>query len=134
VATAVRQPTAGSVSVIAGTMPVSNPPAVLAKKALPEILRSMAEDFDWVLIDAPSPLEVSDAMPLLSAVDGILLVARAGYTNGASAARLVELLARSSTAPVCGTVANDVSESEMARHGYAAMPARRRWIRVLTRR
>ncbi len=31
-----------------------------------DLIRALAEDFDHVLVDAPSPLEVSDAMPLLA--------------------------------------------------------------------
>jgi Mrp family chromosome partitioning ATPase/capsular polysaccharide biosynthesis protein len=133
-ATAVRQRTMGSVSVLASEHPASNPPAVLASRAMPELLRSAAEDYDCVLIDAPSPLEASDVMPLLGAVDGIVLIARAGYTRDVCAERLVQLLARSAGAPVLGTVVNDVSPKEMARHGFSSGSARRRGTRTLTRR
>ena len=43
------------------------------------------DDFDYVLIDAPPPLEVSDVMPLLRLVDGIVIVARVGQTRESSA-------------------------------------------------
>ena len=36
---------------------------LLASDAMRDLLRSVAEDFDYVLVDAPSPLEVSDVMP-----------------------------------------------------------------------
>lgn len=134
VATAVRQRTAGSVSVLASEAPASNPPAVLASRAMPELLRAVADEYDRVLIDAPSPLEASDAMPLLGAVDGIVLVARAGYTRDVCAQRLVQLLARSTCAPVLGAVVNDVSHREMARYGFSSGPGRRHWFRTLTRR
>ncbi len=134
VATAVRQHATGSVSVIASEGPAGNPPAVLANRAVPELLRAVAEDFDSVLIDAPSPLEVSDVMPLLGAVDGIVLVARAGYTREVPSERLVQLLARSSSAPVLGTIVNDVPQEEMVRYGFSSERRRRRWVRTLTGR
>ena len=46
---------------------------------------SGSADYDYVLIDAPPPLQVSDAMPLLQLVDGIVIVARMDHTSEASA-------------------------------------------------
>ncbi len=132
-ATAVRQRTAGSVSVLAGEEPAANPPAVLANRAVPELLRALAEDFDCVLVDAHAPLEASDVMPLLGAVEAIVLVARAGYTRDVCAERLAQLLARSAAAPVLGTVANDVPHRELARYGFSSEHGRHR-RRTLPRR
>ena len=63
---------AGSVSVLPSGGTVANPPALLAGRAMPMLLGSLAEEFDYVLIDAPPPLEVSDVLPLLSMVDAIV--------------------------------------------------------------
>jgi Mrp family chromosome partitioning ATPase/capsular polysaccharide biosynthesis protein len=120
VATAVRSPTAGSLFLLAGGTTVPNPPALLASEAMTSLLRSVAEDFDYVLIDAPSPLEVSDVMPLLTMVDGIVIVARVAHTREVSAQRLVQLLAHASRAPLLGSVANCVSRAEAERHGFSA--------------
>ena len=64
-----RLPT-GSVSVLVGGTKVANPPALLGNPATGELVRSLAADFDHVLLDVPSPLQVSDAIPLLAAVEG----------------------------------------------------------------
>lgn len=128
VATATRTQASGSVSVLASETPAANALAALANRAVPELLRAMVEDFDCVLIDAPSPLEVSDAMPLLNAVDGIVLVARAGYTRDLAAERLAQLLARSASAPILGTVVGDVAGKELARFGIAAGRPRHRGL------
>ncbi|HWJ51339.1 MAG TPA: Wzz/FepE/Etk N-terminal domain-containing protein [Solirubrobacteraceae bacterium] len=109
----------GSASVLVAGGPASNPPALLTSPATEELLRSLADDFDSVLLDVPSPLEVSDAMPLLHLVDGIVIVARVGHTRQASAQRLVELLERSPSAPVLGVVANDVAPKELSRLGFS---------------
>ncbi|HTZ86920.1 MAG TPA: hypothetical protein VMB05_09655, partial [Solirubrobacteraceae bacterium] len=111
---------AGSLSLLAGGGAVSNPPALLGNGTMPSLLRSLAGENDYVLIDAPSPLEVSDVMPLLPLVDGIVIVARAGHTREASAQRLVELLAGTASAPVLGVCANCVSRKEIERFGFAA--------------
>ena len=99
---------AGSVSVLAGAGGVANPPALLARENMAELPRSLAEDYDFVLIDAPGPLQVSDAIPLLAAVDGVVVVARVGHTRETSAVRLTQFLRRTPCAPVLGVVANAV--------------------------
>jgi Mrp family chromosome partitioning ATPase/capsular polysaccharide biosynthesis protein len=114
----------GSLFLLAAGEPVGNPPAVLAGEATKQLLRSLAADFDYVLIDAPSPLEVSDAMPMLNLVDGIVMVARVGHTREVSAQRLVQLLARASSAPVLGVVANCVERSDSERYGFSAPSGR----------
>ncbi len=126
VATAVETAATGSLSLLAGGSTVANPPALLGSEAMKQLLRSLAADRDYVLVDAPSPLEVSDVMPLLPLVDGIVIVAREAHTRVASAERLGQLLAQASSAPVIGTVANGVSASDIARYGFSTpRPARR---------
>ncbi len=111
----------GSVSVLVGGTRVDNPPALLSRPAMGELLRSLAEDFDHVVIDAPPPLQVSDVMPLLGAVEGIMIVARIGHTRETSAERLMQLLKRTPSAPVLGVVANAVSQADIKKYGiYAA--------------
>jgi Mrp family chromosome partitioning ATPase len=130
VATAVESGTKGSLFVLVGGGPAVNPPALLASGAITDLLRSLADDFDYVLIDAPSPMEVSDAMPLLSVVDGIVIVARMAHTREVSAHRLTQLLAQSSSAPVIGLVANCVSRAEAQRYGFSSPDGRagRGWL------
>jgi Mrp family chromosome partitioning ATPase len=122
VATAV-QAGVGALFVLGGDRSVANPPALLGQESAVELLRSLAERFDAVLIDAPSPLEVSDAMALLGAVDRIVVVARAGNSRETSARRLRELLQRPSYAPVAGVVANCVAPAELKRYGFSSVDA-----------
>jgi succinoglycan biosynthesis transport protein ExoP len=126
VATAV-QSGVGSLFLLAGDRSVTNPPALLGHESVPELLRSLAARFDYVLIDVPSPLEVSDALPLLGLVDRIVVVARAGHSREASAQRLRELLGGSSgppVSPVAGIVANFVSAADLKRYGFSALDGR----------
>jgi Mrp family chromosome partitioning ATPase len=119
-AVAVQPRDSGSVSVLASGGTVANPPALLAGRTMPKLLRSVAEDFDYVLIDAPPPLEVSDVLPLLAMADVIVIVARVGRTGENSAQRLVDLLARAPHAPVVGIVANDLSGGEIEAFGFSS--------------
>jgi Mrp family chromosome partitioning ATPase len=128
-ATAV-QARAGSLFLLAGGASVPNPPAVLAQPAMQELLRTLAADFDYVLVDAPSPLEVSDVMPLLKEVDGIVIVARIGHTRETSAGRLVQLLRQTASAPVLGVAANCVAPRDLQRYGFSS-PNGQGWPRRL---
>jgi Mrp family chromosome partitioning ATPase/capsular polysaccharide biosynthesis protein len=123
----------GSVAVLTGSTGVDNPPALLARPTMADLPRSLLEEFDCVIIDAPPPLQVSDVMPLLAAVDGILIVARIGHTRETSARRLVQLLQQTQSAPLLGVVANAVSEREIEKYGLAAQYGRS-WRHKLIRR
>ncbi len=124
----------GSVSVLLSGGHTANPPALLAGERMRGVLRSAAEEFDYVLIDSPPPLQVSDALPLLGLVDGIVLVARAGHTHEAAAQRLMQLLARVSSAPVLGVLANCVSRAEVQEYGFGAPYGQPRRLRDLIAR
>jgi Mrp family chromosome partitioning ATPase/capsular polysaccharide biosynthesis protein len=118
--TAVEPRLMGSVSVLPSGGTVSNPPALLAGRTMPMLLHSLAGEYDYVLIDAPPPLEVSDVLPVLAMVDAIVTVARVGHTGETSAQRLVDLFSRSPHAPVVGTIANDASAADMEAFGFSA--------------
>jgi Mrp family chromosome partitioning ATPase len=133
VSTAVQAESAGSISVLLSGGQAVNPPALLGSEAMARLLHSVTEDHDYVLIDVPPPLEVSDAVPLLRLVDGIVLVARLGHTRDISAQRLDELLRRTATAPVLGAVANCVPRKDLQRYGFSWAPTEQR-RRKLSRR
>jgi Mrp family chromosome partitioning ATPase/capsular polysaccharide biosynthesis protein len=109
----------GSLFALTADRSVANPPALLSQPYTAEVVRTLGARFDKVLIDVPSPLEVSDAVPLFPLVDGILVVARSGHTRDASARRLQQMLAAHGTAPVIGVVANFVGRRELRRYGFA---------------
>jgi succinoglycan biosynthesis transport protein ExoP len=90
----------------------ANPPTVLAAERTRAVLAELAEHHDVVIIDSPPVLTVSDAIPLLSVVDGTLLVARIGVTREDAARRLVEVIRRVPHVNLLGVVANAVSEAQ----------------------
>jgi Mrp family chromosome partitioning ATPase len=121
--TAVASRSTGSLSVLLAGEGVDNPPALLASAEMADLVRAMSDEYDYVLIDAPPPLAVSDVMPLLSLVDGVVLVARVNHTRDQSARRLVQVLGRTATAPLLGVVANCVSDKDIERYGFLRAPS-----------
>jgi capsular exopolysaccharide synthesis family protein len=99
-----------------------------------EEARSMA---DVVLLDTAPLLVVSDASELLSAVDAVIMVARAGQTSRDAAHRSAELLDRAGI-PVLGVVLvgaqSPISYYYRGLYGYYPRLGRRGWCRWLPRR
>jgi Mrp family chromosome partitioning ATPase/capsular polysaccharide biosynthesis protein len=124
---------AGSLFLLAGGVSVPNPPALLASDATADLVGAKLSDFDHVLIDAPSPLEVSDVLPVLKLADAIVIVARVAHTREGAAERLVQLLAQAASAPVFGVVANCVPRSGIERYGFSSSPGKLRPRRLLRR-
>jgi Mrp family chromosome partitioning ATPase len=100
---------------------------MLGRPEMADLLRTLSHDFDNVLVDAPPPLQVSDVIPLLGAVDGIVIVARIDHTRESSARRLMQLLERTPSAPVLGVVANAVRRRDIEHYGFSSGTGKGRW-------
>lgn len=98
---------AGGVSVLTSGEEPANPPAVLASGEMLLLLEGLADTYDVVLIDSPPLLVVSDIVPLIPAVDGLIVVSRLNRTSSDAAARMRTTLSRIPHARVLGVVVND---------------------------
>ncbi len=58
-----------------------SPTELLSKDALLQTIRKLAPYFDWVLIDSPPVIPLTDTLLLKSCSDVTLLIARAGHTS-----------------------------------------------------
>lgn len=65
---------------IAGGKSISNPTELLANGRLERLLSKLAPAFDWILIDSPPAIPVSDSTILARYCDGILMVVRSRLT------------------------------------------------------
>ncbi len=65
---------------IPGGNPVANPTELLANGRLKMLLRRVGAAFDWVIVDSPPVVPVSDAHMLADVCDGVLLVLKAAVT------------------------------------------------------
>lgn len=92
-----------------------NPNEMLSSQKLKRLLQVLAEQYDFLVIDAPPVAAASDALVLASqGADGILLVVKAKSTPRASLKRTVEVVAKAQLW-LLGAVINDV---DLRRDGY----------------
>lgn len=90
----VMQPYVGSLQVLGcGAIP-PNPSELLGSAAMERLLERLARDFDYVIIDAPPVLAVTDAAVLSTVVDGTMLVVGAGVVNRDPLQRAITTLER----------------------------------------
>jgi polysaccharide biosynthesis transport protein len=85
----------------------SHPAQLLGSTRMQALLRSLRERYDLIVIDTPPVNLVADAALLSAAVDGVLLVARAGTSRMEAVAFAAEQL-RAARAPLLGTVINGI--------------------------
>lgn len=109
-------------ALVAGPMP-PNPSELLESQAMKRVLEWAASEYELVVVDTPPLLVVSDAIPLIGQVDGVIVVSRLGKTTRDESRRLSAQLA-GLTAPVLGVVANDLRRPTNAyyQYSYAASP------------
>ena len=89
-----QKSTLDKLRVLPGGPAVSNPVALLSTKRLGERLAELANMADYVLIDAPPLLSVTDAALWASQVDGVVLLVNGGHTKKEQAQRAKGILAR----------------------------------------
>jgi capsular exopolysaccharide synthesis family protein len=89
----------------AGAVLPPNPGELLGSRAMDEVLERAKSAYDLVVIDTPPLTAVSDAFPLLTKVDGVVIVGRVGHSRRDAAEGLHQVLA-SSAAPLLGVIAN----------------------------
>lgn len=108
----------GSIDVIPAGMTPPSPIALLERPATPQLLAELREGYDIVFIDSPPATVVADAMVLMDAADGAVVVARLGRTTRGAAERLREVLESHDT-PVLGQVINGGDGGGAYGYGYA---------------
>jgi Mrp family chromosome partitioning ATPase len=103
----------GSIAVLSGGSQSQGVNAGLSAEALKPVLEELAAGYDVVLIDAPPLLPLSDSVQLLSAVDGVLLVARPRHLTREKAVEARGLLDQLKDANVIGVAVNDVQRGSL---------------------
>ena len=88
-----------------------NPSELLGSRQAREVLEDLAQRFDYVVLDAPPILPVTDAAVLSGAVDVVVLVCAANDTTIKQLSKALQLLEQVD-APMLGTVLNGASESD----------------------
>ena len=102
---------------VAGAVLPPNPGELIESHAMEALLEQVKRTYDLVVIDTPPLTAVSDAFPLLSRVDGVLIVGRVGRNRRDIAERLHETLTGAG-APLLGVVANGFKAARFGSYGY----------------
>lgn len=112
-----------------------NPSELLASGRVAQVLESLGEDADLVLVDSPPVLPVTDAVALAPRMDATLVVVASGRTSGKDITRAMETLAQVD-AQVVGAVLNDLQAADRYgyRYGYRYQPYTAREQREARRR
>ena len=102
-----RSPVAPSLFILPAGTPPPNPAELLASSNMRDILASLRDQYDHVVIDTPPTLSVTDAVVMSTSADAVILVIRSGQTTKQALRRSRELLMRVN-ARVCGVLLNAV--------------------------
>lgn len=94
-----------NLSVVTSGVPPHNPGDLLERIALRELLASVRDRFDWILIDSPPVMAASDAALLAQMSSAVLFVIGAQMTTYRDARAAVEQLERAHT-KILGAVLN----------------------------
>jgi capsular exopolysaccharide synthesis family protein len=102
--------------------PLGNPTQDLQSDVLSTVIQRVSLYFDWIVIDAPPVLPLTDALSLSQLVDATLIVARAGRTSRAAIDAAVKLIVRKH---VLGIVLNGAEGLTRLYSGYQGHYGRR---------
>ena len=107
-----------NLKLLAGGPVPPNPAELLASQRMAEVLALLRGQFEYVLIDTPPIIAVTDAAVLAPRVDGVILVVNAGKTRRDLAIKARDLL-RQVNANILGVVLNNarVDKSAYAYYG-----------------
>jgi Mrp family chromosome partitioning ATPase len=79
-----------------------------------EVVEELRQQFDWIIIDAPPVMAVTDAVVVANAATGVIFVVGAEMTSRRHAAFAIEQLV-AARAHFIGAVLN---RADVQRHGY----------------
>jgi len=99
----------------AGMLSVPQPTELLRPQDLSDLFRKMSEHFEWIVVDSPPVLALTDGIVLSQAADGSLFVARAEQTSREALEDALALIGRKH---VLGLVLNGVSTTGRSYASY----------------
>jgi succinoglycan biosynthesis transport protein ExoP len=95
---------------VAGAVLPPNPGELLESHGMDVVLERASAMYDLVVVDSPPLMAVSDAFPLLTKVDGVIIVGWVGRSRRDDAEQLRQVLVGSG-APLLGVIANGAKTS-----------------------
>ncbi len=110
-------PGSAVLDVITSGSPPPSPADLLGSQEMKNLLHHLKQTYDMIVLDAPPILVIADPIPLVSMVDGVVVVARLNKTTTDQADGLRKQL-ENLGAPVLGVVANRSRVGHGDGYGY----------------
>lgn len=88
-----------------------NPSELLSSDAMSELIKTIEKDFDYIIFDTPPVGIVIDAVPILKAADGVVIVARSNSTTYPELEKTIDTIKRTDT-KILGVILNRVKPQE----------------------
>ncbi|MFB3111563.1 MAG: CpsD/CapB family tyrosine-protein kinase, partial [Gemmatimonadales bacterium] len=101
-----------------------NPSELLGSSAMDALIKKLRHDYEYVIMDTPPTLPVTDAAVVASSADATILVLRSGDTEETAAQRALSQLRRV-RARIAGAVLNAVSQKKDPQYSYYSYSYRR---------
>lgn len=114
-----RAPKYDNLFILPAGPPPGDPSELLSSVAMKDLISAVRNQFDFVIVDAPPVLGVTDSLVLAGLVDAVLVVVKEMSTPKQALARTRELLLKAKAAEV-GVVLNDVEHANLS--GYYNSP------------
>jgi capsular exopolysaccharide synthesis family protein len=113
----VDRPGVGELHVLPAGPPPPNPSALMSSPRMKEVLAQLEAESDLVIVDTPAALAVSDPLPLMRAVSGVVLVARMNH-SGRQTIRRLQKIVESAHGNMLGVVATGAASGPGYSHYY----------------
>jgi capsular exopolysaccharide synthesis family protein len=97
--------------------PPPNPSELLGSRRFADLLNELRTDFDYIFVDSPPVLLVTDAQLLSSQVDGYVVVLRSNKTTKRALQTCLSLM-QTTKAHALGVVLNALSANSASYSGY----------------
>jgi capsular exopolysaccharide synthesis family protein len=107
----------GNLWVLPAGQPPPNPTKLLESSRMAQLLRWLESNSNLVIVDTAAALAVSDTLPLLKQVSGVVLVVRMNQTSAAVVNRMKKVI-EAAHGTVLGVVATDIDPSSTSYQEY----------------
>ncbi len=105
-----------NLDVLTAGMKVPNPAEILAGEAMQNLLETLSQCYDYIIIDTPPVNMVSDAYPVIKMTDGVIIVVRQNYSTYPALQKTVDDFKRVD-AKILGVVLNSAEGDKVAERG-----------------
>lgn len=107
----------GNLKIITGGHPTPDADKILEVQRLKDLFDQLKSTFTFIVVDSAPVMMLPDALNLSQAVDGVILVVKAGATSREVAKRTCEIL-EDSGATMLGVILNNVKQVLPGYYGY----------------